>query len=486
MTKLAWGSIGQRFYETGVDRGVLFVEGKPGVPWNGLTSVDENSEGEAPQSYFLDGVKYLQVAMYDYFAATINAFSCPPEFLECDGTKGIHNGLFATQQPRKTFGFSYRTKIGNDVDGTDHGYKIHLVYNALAAPTSRSYQSVGSSADPVALSWAVSTSDEEIPEMKPGAHLVIDETSAPPEMLEILKRCIYGTDTSDPYLPSIQVVYNIFSAPFDDLSAPVNYKGTGSAAKSRVYNLITDPVPSNTYIEFVANNPSWVSIPRGSYFPIDRFSASSFPEPSAPSNREYIYFQVTYSESNSDASGGVAFPEIKNLQPGIYTLSVYLRITFPNPGQLLEFKVYDEVGEGDFLTNEPFLIQTNHSWLRKFAVYEKTTAGDIVFSVEVAEGGSSWPSGSNLRASSAMLLNEQNLDFLYFDGDYPGRVLHNQTVKHAQWSGQPYRSTSFFEYYNLLNTPGEVGDAYRIEDHLWLFTDNGYWEDLGEFPPMAF
>jgi hypothetical protein len=137
VSRLVWSAAGERFFESGLDRGVLYVSGK-GVAWSGLISIEESPTGGDAKAFYHDGIKYLNLAAAEEFEATINAYSSPPEFGPCDGVGAVYNGLFATQQPRKPFSLSYRTKVGNDTDGADHAYKIHLVYNALAAPTSRS------------------------------------------------------------------------------------------------------------------------------------------------------------------------------------------------------------------------------------------------------------------------------------------------------------------------------------------------------------
>jgi hypothetical protein len=136
VARLDWSAIGERFYETGIDRGVLYV-GEDGFVWPGLISITESPSGGDAKPFYLDGIKYLNISAAEEFEGTINAFFAPAEFNACDGTVSVHNGLFATQQPRKPFGLSYRTRVGNDIDGAEHAYKVHLVYNALAAPSER-------------------------------------------------------------------------------------------------------------------------------------------------------------------------------------------------------------------------------------------------------------------------------------------------------------------------------------------------------------
>lgn len=202
MTRLNWGETGQRRFETGADRGVLYVPGFVGVPWNGLVSVQENSTGGEAQPYYLDGIKYLNVASKEEFEATIEAFSAPSEFGVCDGSVEIHNGLFITNQKRKPFGLSYRTLIGNDLKSTEYGYKLHFVYNALAAPSEKAFASLNDSPEPMVLSWGISTTPNLIPGYRPSAHLVIDSTKVTGYVLKLVEDVLYGTESEVPRLPT--------------------------------------------------------------------------------------------------------------------------------------------------------------------------------------------------------------------------------------------------------------------------------------------
>ena len=210
MAVLVWGNIGERYYETGVDRGVLFPKTGDGVPWNGLISVSEAPSGGEPRPYYLDGFKYLNLATAEEFEATIDAYSAPDEFDNCDGTASIHNGLFITQQKRESFGLSYRTRIGNDVDGTDHGYKIHLVYNALASPSSRSNSTLNDSTSPITFSWAITTAPPTITGFKPSAHFVIDSRKTDPLVLESVEAILYGDSVGNSRLPDVDELIALF------------------------------------------------------------------------------------------------------------------------------------------------------------------------------------------------------------------------------------------------------------------------------------
>lgn len=201
MTKLLWDQSGSRYYETGLDRGVLFVGTQTGAAWSGLISVSESPTGAEAKPYYIDGFKYLNIAAAEEFEATITAFSAPIEFAPCDGRVILNNGLFATQQPRSPFNFSYRTKIGNDIDGVEHAYKIHIVYNALAAPTSRDYTTIGDQAEPAQLSWAITTLPPKITGLRPTAHFAIDTRVSSSAFLGAIEDILYGTALDEPRLP---------------------------------------------------------------------------------------------------------------------------------------------------------------------------------------------------------------------------------------------------------------------------------------------
>lgn len=212
MSRVTWGDAGTRFFETGVDRGVLYVN-NTGVAWSGLTNISESPSGGEPKPYYMDGIKFLNIAGKEEFAATLEALSTPTEFGPCDGVQDVNNGLFATQQPRKAFSLSYRTLIGNDMVGQNTGfYKIHLVYNALAAPSEKAYSTNGSSTDPTALSYSISTLPPTLTGMKPTAHFVIDTRYVPPLLLKVVEDILYGTEAADPRIPAVSELVSIFAS----------------------------------------------------------------------------------------------------------------------------------------------------------------------------------------------------------------------------------------------------------------------------------
>lgn len=212
MSRLTWGDPGQRVYEAGVDRGVLYVGTQPGVSWNGLISVTEHANGGGSKAYYYDGVKYLNTALPEEFDATIVAITYPNEFAQCDGTSQPRPGLYLTQQSRSSFGLSYRTKIGSDQQ-SDAGYKIHIVYNALAAPSDRVHASLSNTTDPLNFTWNLTTRAPEIPGFKPTAHVVIDSRKTDPRILSTLEDILYGTDAVPARIPALDEIVAVYDAP---------------------------------------------------------------------------------------------------------------------------------------------------------------------------------------------------------------------------------------------------------------------------------
>lgn len=197
--RIVWDKTGERLYETGVDRGVLYTLSESGnyengVPWNGLTTVTESPSGAEPSPYYADNIKYLNLVSAEDYNATIEAYTFPKEFELCDGSAEITVGVVIGQQTRKTFGFCYRTLIGNDIKNTDYGYKIHIVYGALASPSEKAYSSVNESPEAVPFSWEISTTPVNVTDHKPTATLTIDSTKVEPENLKSLEDILYGTD----------------------------------------------------------------------------------------------------------------------------------------------------------------------------------------------------------------------------------------------------------------------------------------------------
>lgn len=206
MPKLKWDQIGERLYETGVDKVVLFPmestgQYGAGVAWNGITAVNESPSGAEPTALYANNGKYLNLISNEDFAATIEAYTYPDEFEECDGSKEIAPGVVIGQQKRKVFGLAYRSLIGNDVDGNDHGYKLHLVYGCLAAPSENNHSTVNDSPEAGTMSWSVSTTPVEVADAKPTATVTIDSTKADKAKLKKLEDMLYGTEQAESKLP---------------------------------------------------------------------------------------------------------------------------------------------------------------------------------------------------------------------------------------------------------------------------------------------
>lgn len=262
MTKLTWGASGERRYETGLDRGVFYPLSGPGVAWNGLTSVSEKSTGGDVTTHYQDGVMFKNVASSEEFEASLTSYSSPPGFDACDGMSSIAKGLFVTQQPRKTFGFSYRTLVGNDLAGNDHGYKIHLVYNALAAPADRQRSTVGGSTQPLDLTWDISALPPAANGYKPTAHFVIDSRTTSPLVLTFLEMILYGSDSGAPRLITPSELVELFSKQFPPVSGKIQYRGTLPNTKTVLNNFVTVPISDEAQLGPVVQ--AWIEKNAGS------------------------------------------------------------------------------------------------------------------------------------------------------------------------------------------------------------------------------
>ena len=205
MSKLEWDKTGERLYHLGVDHGVVFpmVKGKytTGVPWNGLTAVNESPDGADPNDIYADNMKYLGLVGAEKFGATVEAYTYPDEFAECDGSVELVKGATIGQQNRKVFGMVYRTVIGNDVDGNEHGYKLHLIYGATAAPSEKAYNTINEDPEAITFSWELSTTPVNVTGHKPTASLTIDSTKADPTKLAELEKILFGDTETEPRLP---------------------------------------------------------------------------------------------------------------------------------------------------------------------------------------------------------------------------------------------------------------------------------------------
>lgn len=206
MAVLTWDQEGKRLYETGVEKCALYPRDTNGtypigVAWNGITTVTESPSGAEATPIYADNNKYLNLFSTEELGLTIEAYTYPDEFTECDGSASIVDGVYAGQQRRKSFGLAYKTLLGNDTDGTDHGYRLHLVYGCTASPSEKGYSTVNDSPEAISFSWSVTTTPVEVAGLRPTALLTIDSTKVAQAKLKALEDVLYGTDSGTPRLP---------------------------------------------------------------------------------------------------------------------------------------------------------------------------------------------------------------------------------------------------------------------------------------------
>lgn len=221
--KLVWDKTGEHFYETGVKNGVLYPMSESGtypkgVAWNGLTAITESPSGAEATALYADDIKYLNLMSNEEFGATVEAYTYPDEFAECDGSASLAEGVYIGQQARKTFGLCYRTTLGNDAKGNDYGYKLHIIYGAMASPSEKAYSTINDSPDAITFSWELSTTPVAVANFKPTASLTIDSTKVDSQKLASLEEILYGKDGTgedhstgavDPRLPLPDEIANI-------------------------------------------------------------------------------------------------------------------------------------------------------------------------------------------------------------------------------------------------------------------------------------
>lgn len=215
MSKIIFDNTGEKIYETGVDHCVLFVRDgnsyQTGVAWNGITAINESPSGAEATPIYADNIKYLNIVSGEDFGATIEAYTYPDEFTECDGSAEIIEGVKIGQQTRKPFALCYRTLIGNDVAGTGHGYKLHFIYNAQAAVSAKNYKTINESPEAMSFSWEISTTPEVVEGFKPTATVTVDSTKVDSTKLKALEDKVYGTESSEPTMPTISEIVSLLS-----------------------------------------------------------------------------------------------------------------------------------------------------------------------------------------------------------------------------------------------------------------------------------
>ena len=216
MPRLTWDATGERIYETGVRNGVLYVSENgaypKGVAWNGLTAVTESPSGAEATALYADDIKYLNLISAEEFGATVEAYTYPDEFAQCNGEASLVEGVTIGQQPRKTFGMAYRTVVGNDTENENHGYKLHLIYGAVAAPSEKAYATINDSPEAITFSWELTTTPVSVKGFKPTASLTIDSTKVDPVKLAALEDILYGKDEAEARLPLPDEVATLMQA----------------------------------------------------------------------------------------------------------------------------------------------------------------------------------------------------------------------------------------------------------------------------------
>lgn len=237
MTPLEWDAIGERVFQTGVDRGVLYLNSGSAVPWNGITGMEEGSNSDL-KSFYMDGIKFLEKVSPGEFLGKLKAITYPDEFDEMLGIVST-SGLSFHEQPPKSFSLSYRTKIGNDVDGDAHGYKIHLLYNLVAIPDARGFESQNQVTSPVEFSWSLTGTPPSMLRHRPTIHMSIDSTETSESVLDYVERILYGTESTDPRLPSIEELESIFGE-YSALIITDHHDGIWDANDTHDYYLTMD------------------------------------------------------------------------------------------------------------------------------------------------------------------------------------------------------------------------------------------------------
>lgn len=260
--RLTWDKVGERRYETGVSKGVLYIPDSngvysTGVAWNGLTTVTESPSGAEATPLYADNIKYLNLISAEEFGATIEAYTYPDEFNQFDGVASPSEGVYVGQQSRRAFGMSYQTRVGNDVDGSDYGYKIHLIYGAQAAPSEKAYATINDTPEAITFSWELTTTPVDAGSgLKPTAQLVIDSTKVDADALATLEAALYGSNATDPRLPLPAEVLDMFSATSVEVTT-----------QAPTYNASTDviTIPAVTGVEYMIDGDV---VPSGPTAPI--------------------------------------------------------------------------------------------------------------------------------------------------------------------------------------------------------------------------
>jgi hypothetical protein len=217
MTRIDWAQVGHHYFEAGIDRGVLFVDDNPGVPWIGLVNFNHKQSGGEASPRYLDGIKISNRSSPEEFEGTLDAYMYPTEFERCDGTYRADNGLRITQQRRRPFNLVYRSKIGNEFVGLERAYKIHLMYNLSAAPSDRGYKTLVDQNEPLTFSWGITSRAVPVEGYRPSAHFIVDSRDVPAELLTQLEDILYGTEDAEPSMPTPGELLFLFDSYLDEV-----------------------------------------------------------------------------------------------------------------------------------------------------------------------------------------------------------------------------------------------------------------------------
>lgn len=421
MARLNWGVVAERFFETGVDRGVLYTGDGIGVPWNGLTSVSEAPTGGDPKPAYIDGRKFRNIASSEEFEATIEAFAAPKEFGPCDGSRSIQNGLIATQQPRQAFSFSYRTLIGNPVEGTELGYKIHLVYNALAGPASRSNGTIGDSTEASKLSWTVTTLPPSLTGYKPTAHFVIDSTQTPLGLLTAIEEILYGNDVNSARMPLVSELVAMFQSngPLVHKNLHLNpaWRTTNGLVEVR-RNVFRNPTCSVNATDWAfAIGTTGGAVTTGRVAPDGTFVVNG---------QNLAYFRATWTNAGNGAlaSSGPVFgsPNADSIlvtAGAKYQIAGYTRCSRPDRTAVMTVTTHDAAGGSQTVVFTSAAVAIGGSAIVRipgeFTVPAGATRAYVRF---YASGGGLWQVGDTFDAG-AVLVEAADVLFPYFDGDTP-------------------------------------------------------------------
>lgn len=290
MTRLDWDKVGERVFETGVDRGVLYIPTNGvydnGVAWNGLTTVTESPSGAETSPQYADNIKYLNLVSAEEFGATIEAFTYPKEFAQFDGAVVLSGGVALGQQARRAFGLSYRTRIGNDVSGSDLGYKLHLVYGCQAAPSERAYSTINDSPEALAFSWELTTTPVSVTDRKPTSLITVDSTKVASSALTTLENALWGTAGTDPRLPLPDEVIAIFDGSLTTVTAGSITAPTYTAGTRTV------TIPTVTGVVYTVNGVPRTTnyvIPIGEYAVVEARPAAGYAFPDTPVVDRWVF-----------------------------------------------------------------------------------------------------------------------------------------------------------------------------------------------------